>query len=271
MQLESDVMTSQVQSVAPRDSLRHAARMMADLNVGALAVCHGKRLVGMVTDPDIAVRATPAGLAPDDTTVDPVMSVDVRSCHGDQSLDEVIRQRTDTRIHRVPVVSRDDPPRLVGIVSPGDIATRQEGGAQVWQVRQLVQKVSFPSEPDLSSQGTAAGADTASGDSDTDTATGMAGPDIVDDRLSPRYEVSSTADPGYIVEVTPADLANCNAPGSTGLSNPTSAAGADQAPVVTRRAGGDDPGGTDAASASGALGGTAGTAGSGGTGVGAGP
>lgn len=286
MQLVSDVMTRQVQSVSPRDSLRHAARLMDELNVGALPVCDNERLVGMVTDRDITVRATSAGLAPDDTAVDQVMSADVRICHEDQPLDDVVRQMADTQIRRVPVVSRDDPPRLVGIVSLGDIATKQEGGAQTSQVHQVVEKVSFPSEPDLSSQGKAAGsegtaaganaganagADRGAGGSDSGTATGIAGSDIVDDRLNPRYEVSATADPSDIVEVTPADLVNRNAPGSTELRNPTSAASADQAPVVTRRTGDSDAGTTDGAGASGASGGTAATAGSAGTGVGAKP
>ena len=288
MQLVSDVMTRQVQPVSPQDSLKRAAQLMDELNVGALPVCDGDRLVGMVTDRDITVRATSVGLAPEDTVVDQVMSTDVRSCHEDQSLDEVMRQMADTQIRRVPVLSRDDPPRLVGIVSLGDIATSQAGGAQAAQVQQVVEKVSFPSEPDLSTQGkgadaagAAAGAasGTGSGGSDTGTATGMAGSDIVDDRLNPRYEVSATADPSDIVEVTPADLVNRNAPGSTELTNPTSAASADQAPVVTRRiVGAEESGsetgtadGIDAAGVTGASGGTAGTAGSAGTGVGAKP
>ncbi|HEX8883797.1 MAG TPA: CBS domain-containing protein, partial [Noviherbaspirillum sp.] len=262
MQRVSDVMTRQVQSVSPRDSLRHAAQMMDELNVGALPVCDAERLVGMVTDRDITVRATSAGLAPDDTTVDQVMSADARTCHEDQSLEEVIRQMADTQIRRVPVMSRDDPPRLVGIVSLGDLATRQESGVQAAQVQQVMEKVSFPSEPDLSSQGMAAGSagtgtgtgtNTDAGGSDTGTATGMAGSDIVDDRLNPRYEVSATADPSDIVEVTPADLVNRNAPGSTELRNPTtgtSAASADQAPVVTRRTGEDEAGTADAPGAS---------------------
>nr|WP_217344546.1 CBS domain-containing protein [Noviherbaspirillum sp. L7-7A]MBV0878705.1 CBS domain-containing protein [Noviherbaspirillum sp. L7-7A] len=283
MQRVSDVMTRQVQPVSPRDSLRHAARMMDELNVGALPVCDGERLVGMVTDRDITVRATSAGLAPDDTTVEQVMSADARICHEDQSIDEVIRQMEDTQIRRVPVMSRDDPPRLIGIVSLGDIATRQESGVQAAQVQQVVEKVSFPSEPDLSSKGMApgsagaapgTGADAGAGGSDTGTATGMAGSDIVDDRLNPRYEVSATADPSDIVEVTPADLVNRNAPGSTELRNPTTAANAasaDRAPVVTRRTGDHEAGTADAPGASGGTAGTAGTAGSAGTGVGAKP
>lgn len=196
MQLVSDEMTRQVRSVPPQDSLRDAARMMDELIAGAPPVCNGEPLAGMATDRGITVRATSAGLAPAGTMVDQVMSADARSCHEDQSLDEVIRQMADTQIRRAPVVSRDDPSRLVGIVSLSDIAPRQEGGAQAPQVGQVVEKVSFPSEPDVSPQGkttrpegTAAGATTSSNGSGT----GTAGSDIVDDRLKPRYEASATA------------------------------------------------------------------------------
>lgn len=277
MQLVSEVMTRQVQSVSPRDSVRRAAQMMDDLNVGALPVCDGERLVGMVTDRDITVRATSAGLSPEDTLVEQVMSADVRTCQESQALDEVMRQMADTQIRRVPVVSQDDPARLIGIVSLGDIATRSSDGAQGSEVGAVVGKVSFPSQPDLSSRPEAVGAAPSAGGSDTGTATGLAGSDIVDDRLNPRYEVSATADPSDIVEVTPKDLVNRNAPGSATLRNPT--AGTQQAAPTVIRRGGDDagtgasgaPGGSDVAGATGASGGSAGTAGTAGSDAGAQP
>lgn len=281
MQMVYEVMTRDVQSVSSRDTVRRAAQMMDDLNVGALPVCDGQRLVGMVTDRDITVRATSAGLGPDDALVEQVMSADVRSCFEDQSLEEVARQMADTQIRRIPVVSHDDARRLVGIVSLGDLATKAAGGAHRHVVGQVVEKVSFPSEPDLSTQGRTADADDAAGGSDTGTATGMAGSDVVRDRINPDYEVSATADPADVVEVTPADLVNRNAPGSTTLSNPTVGAldGQDAPVVIRREASGDDsssgesgaPAGTDATGVSGASGGTAGVAGSPGTGVGAAP
>ena len=277
MQLVYEVMTRDVQAVSARDSVRRAAQMMDDLNIGALPVCEGERLVGMVTDRDITVRATSAGLDPDAALVEQVMSATVHSCFEDQALEEVARQMADTQIRRVPVVSRDDARRLVGIVSLGDLATKASGGARRHVVEQVIEKVSFPSEPDLSPQGRTA--DDAAGGSDTGTATGLAGSDVVRDRINPDYEVSSTADPSDVVEVTPSQLVNRNAPGSTTLSNPTagSAAGQDAPVVVRREAGAGDsstgesgaPAGTDAAGASGASGGTAGVAGSAGSSAGA--
>jgi len=278
MQLVNEVMTRDVQSVSASDTLRRAAQMMDDLNVGALPVCEGERLIGMVTDRDITVRATSAGLNPDDAVVEQVMSATVHSCFEDQPLEEVARQMADTQIRRVPVVSHDDARKLVGIVSLGDLATKANGGARRHVVEKVVEKVSFPSEPDLSPQGRTADAGDAAGSSDTGTATGLAGSDVVRDRINPDYEVSSTADPSDVVEVTPAQLVNRNAPGSTTLSNPTAGTteGQDTPVVVRREAAGDTstgesgaPAGTDATGVAGASGGTAGTAGSAGTGVGA--
>ena len=137
MQRVFEVMTRDVQSVTSRDTVRRAAQLMDDLNVGALPVCDGERLIGMVTDRDITVRATSAGLNPDDALVEQVMSTDVRSCFEDQPLEEVARQMADTQIRRVPVVSHDDARRLVGIVSLGDIATKA-GGARRHVVEQVV-------------------------------------------------------------------------------------------------------------------------------------
>lgn len=281
MQMVSEVMTRNVRFVSPQETVRRAAQMMDELNVGALPVCDGERLVGMVTDRDIAVRAASIGLGPDDAVVDEVMSTDVRWCFEDQPLDEVMQQMADTQIRRVPVVSHDDAHKLVGIVSLGDIATKSTGGAQKQSVRQVMEKVSFPSEPDRSSQGSTANASMAS---DTGTATGLAGSDMLDDRMNPDVETPTTGDPSNAVEVTPDELVNRNAPGSTtigtGEASPALKA-ADREGVVVRRTArkGEDtstgetgaPGGIDAADPTGGSGGAAGTSGSPGTGVGAKP
>jgi CBS domain-containing protein len=60
----ADVMTRDVRVIQPDRTVREAARLMDELNVGALPVCNGRRLIGMVTDRDITVRSTAAGLAP---------------------------------------------------------------------------------------------------------------------------------------------------------------------------------------------------------------
>lgn len=284
MQMVSEVMTRNVQFISPRETVQRAAQMMDDLNVGALPVCEGGRLVGMVTDRDITVRATSAGMAPDEAVVDQVMSTDVRWCFEDQPLDEVMQQMADTQIRRVPVVSHDDAHRLIGIVSLGDVVTKS-ADTRKQDVERVIEKVSYPAEPDLSSRGSpsrnGAGEVRAS---DTGTASGMAGSDLLADTMTPDIEISSTGDPSNMVEVTPADLVNKNAPGSTSL-NPDSPAerlkghegeeitvlhrDADVRDTTTGGVGGQD--GISAAGASGASGGAAGTSGSPGTGVGAKP
>jgi CBS domain-containing protein len=278
MQMVSEVMTRNVQYVSPRETVRRAAQMMDDLNVGALPVCDGERLVGMVTDRDITVRATSAGLAPDDAVVDEVMSTDVRWCFEDQPLDEVMRQMADTQIRRVPVVSHDDAHRLVGIVSLGDIATSAADGTPGPDIGQVVRRVSFPSEPDRSLQGDAqvSGSARAIAGSDTGTATGLAGSDILADTMMPGTEISSTGDPGDVVEVTPDQLVNRNAPGNTAINRSGQREGLvvrhiDSSGTDTSTGESGAPGGIDAAGATGASGGTAGAAGSSGTGVGAKP
>jgi len=149
MQTISEVMTRNVQWISPRESVQRAAQMMDELNVGSLPVCDGERLVGMVTDRDITVRASSAGVAPNEATVDDVMSTDVQWCFEDQPLDEVMRKMAGMQIRRVPVVSHDEAKKLVGIVSLGDVATKADGSGER-EIHQTMEQVSKPSEPDLS-------------------------------------------------------------------------------------------------------------------------
>jgi CBS domain-containing protein len=147
MQTVSEVMTRNVRSVSPQEDVQHAARMMGELDVGALPVCEGDRVVGMVTDRDITLRSTAAGKSPQQSRVEEVMSKDVRWCFEDQPLDEVMIQMADSQIRRVPVVTHDDQHRLIGIVALGDVATRTGAGPQKADVEQVVEMVSSPSGP----------------------------------------------------------------------------------------------------------------------------
>jgi CBS domain-containing protein len=140
MQTVSQVMTRNARWVAPGESLQRAAQLMDELDVGALPVCEGERLVGMVTDRDIAVRGIAAGKAPQTSHVDEVMSADVRACFEDQSVDEVMAQMGDSQIRRVPVVSHENPPRLIGIVALADLAVKADGAGD--RVEQVVEQVS---------------------------------------------------------------------------------------------------------------------------------
>lgn len=114
-----EAMTREVRLVRPDQSIREAANLMAQLDIGALPVEDGDRLVGMITDRDIAVRAVAQGRNAD-TPIRDVMSHDVKYCYEDQTIDEVTRNMADIRVRRLPVLNRDK--RLVGILSLGDLA-----------------------------------------------------------------------------------------------------------------------------------------------------
>jgi CBS domain-containing protein len=144
MQTIHDVMTHDVQTISPEETVRRAAQMMDELNVGSIPVCDGKKLVGMITDRDITVRSTAAGQAPESTRVGDVMSTDVRTCYTHQSVDEVLGQMGEVQIRRVPVI--DEHSRtIVGIVSLGDMATKHSA-----MIDRALDEISTPSEPDRS-------------------------------------------------------------------------------------------------------------------------
>ncbi|APO78432.1 CBS domain-containing protein (plasmid) [Rhizobium etli 8C-3] len=122
----SEVMTRDVRLVRPDDTIQEAARMMAELDAGVVPVQDNDRLVGMLTDRDIAVRAIARGQGPE-AKVGDIMTSEVRYCFDDQDTDEVCKNLADQQIRRIPVVNRDK--RLVGILSLGDLATVAEKGA----------------------------------------------------------------------------------------------------------------------------------------------
>ncbi len=142
MQTIQDVMTRDVQRISPEDSIRKAAQLMDDFNIGSVPVVDGDKLVGMITDRDITIRATAAGKAPESTRVGDVMSTDVRTCSASQSVQEVLSEMGNVQIRRVPVIDQATH-SLVGIVSLGDMATKQSKG-----IEQALEEISAPSEPE---------------------------------------------------------------------------------------------------------------------------
>lgn len=137
-----DVMTRQVAIIAPDASVREAARRMDELDVGALPVCDGARVIGILTDRDITVRSTAAGQPPDVTRVDEVMTEHVRLCHEGDDVAEVLERMGRDQIRRMPVLDAQD--RLVGIVALGDFSADGIEGAG-----EALRRISSPSEPDL--------------------------------------------------------------------------------------------------------------------------
>ena len=122
-----DVMTCDAKLTSPDDTLRHAAQMMKECDCGVLPVADGDRLVGMITDRDIAVRCIAEGKGPN-TTVREGMTQEVLYCFDDEDLQHVCQNMADIQVRRLPVLSRDK--RLVGIVSLGDLARKEPNTAK---------------------------------------------------------------------------------------------------------------------------------------------
>jgi len=120
-------MTRGVKLCTPGQTIREAARTMAEIDAGAMPVGENDRLIGMITDRDIAIRAVAQGKGPD-TPVREVMSEHIHYCYEDEEIDDVAQNMGDIRVRRLPVVNREK--RLVGILSLGDVA-RTEGGETV--------------------------------------------------------------------------------------------------------------------------------------------
>jgi len=131
-----DAMTPEVQLCTPQDTLKDVAEAMMMLNVGMLPVTDNDRLVGMVSDRDIATRGVALGLGPD-SPVHEVMTEDVKYCFEDQDLEEVTQNMGDIQVRRLPVLNRDK--RLVGIIALGDIARVESGDATAEALSQISQ------------------------------------------------------------------------------------------------------------------------------------
>ena len=123
----SEVMSPDVRIASPDDTLQHAAEMMIDIDAGVLPVGENDRLVGMLTDRDITIRAVAKGKAPDRTTVREVMSPDIKYIFEDESVEDAADNMGKLQIRRLPVLNRDK--RLVGIVSLGDLALKKKSKA----------------------------------------------------------------------------------------------------------------------------------------------
>ena len=123
----ADCMSRDVQTVKPDQPIREAAQFMLRADAGSMPVLEGDRLVGIVTDRDIAVRAVARGRGPD-TPVREAMTEELLVCYEDEEIEEVAMKMSDAQVRRFPVLSRDTD-RLVGIVSLGDLSRSDESEA----------------------------------------------------------------------------------------------------------------------------------------------
>jgi CBS domain-containing protein len=136
----SEVMTTRPRAVEPQTSVREAARLMESEDVGSLPVVKdGARLVGVVTDRDIAVRVVGRGLDAEKTTVADIASREVVTLTPDDDLDDALALMARAQVRRIPVVVRDD--ELVGVVSQADVA---RSDAKEKHVGEVVEAISQP-------------------------------------------------------------------------------------------------------------------------------
>lgn len=122
----TDVMTRDVQTVQPDQTAQEAARFMLSTDAGSIPVTEGERLIGMITDRDIAVRGVAEGRGPD-TPVRDLMTDGIVCAGIDEDVDAVARKMSDAQVRRLPVV--DEQQKLCGIVSLGDLARETESEA----------------------------------------------------------------------------------------------------------------------------------------------
>jgi CBS domain-containing protein len=136
-----DVMTKDVEVVDPNQTtLQEAAMKMRTIDVGLLPACTDSRLVGMITDRDIAIRAVAEGRDPTSTRVAEVMTGEIYFAREDQDIDEAANLMEEHQVRRLPVLDKDQ--QLVGIVALGDLAQRTDNAGMKAEVLEEVSKPS---------------------------------------------------------------------------------------------------------------------------------
>jgi CBS domain-containing protein len=134
--------TRGIEVIRPDATIKAAADKMRYLDLGALPVCDGDRLVGMLTDRDIAVRAAAEGWDPMKTQVRDVMTPEVVFCFEDEDVEEAARLMEERQIRRLLILNREE--RLVGVVSLGDLAV---GTGDERLAGEVLEHVSEPAAP----------------------------------------------------------------------------------------------------------------------------
>lgn len=116
-----DLMTRDVELARPEEPIQSVAQRMARGDFGFMPVCEGKRVIGTVTDRDLAIRAVAGALGPS-TPVGEVMTRDITVCHEDEDLESILNKMSGEQIRRLPIVN--EARELVGVVSIGDMAAK---------------------------------------------------------------------------------------------------------------------------------------------------
>lgn len=118
--LISQIMTPEVIVASPTDTLRSAAQIMAEHDLGILPICEHGELVGMLSDRDITIRAVARGLSLDDTRIHQLLGTEARYMYEDQTIEDAASDMKQFQVRRLPVLNSEH--QLVGIISLADLA-----------------------------------------------------------------------------------------------------------------------------------------------------
>jgi len=135
----TEIMTKSPRTVTAETNVKEAARLMQQDDVGMLPVVTGDRLVGVVTDRDLAIRVVADGRDPNACKVSDVMSADVRTCRENDDVDDVMDLMGREQVRRVPIV--DDRGALVGVVAQADVVLQAKSDRKA---EKTVEKISKP-------------------------------------------------------------------------------------------------------------------------------
>ena len=122
----SDLMTTELETVTPEQTAKDAAGFMLSADTGSIPVCDNGKVIGMITDRDIAVRGVAEGLGPE-TSVRDLMSKDIVCAREDDDVAAIAQKMSDSQVRRLPVVDANQ--KLVGMISLGDLSREADNGA----------------------------------------------------------------------------------------------------------------------------------------------
>lgn len=137
----SEVMTKDPSCCLPTDTVFEAAKLMKSEDVGPIPVVgdkQAKKLEGIVTDRDLALKVVAEGLDPNVTKVQDVMTTNVVACRPDDDANQALELMEEHQVRRIPIV--DENRRLVGIIAQADVATRMEGRQKTGEVVKEISK-----------------------------------------------------------------------------------------------------------------------------------
>ncbi|MBM7870523.1 CBS domain-containing protein [Clostridium pascui] len=136
-----DIMTKNVASLNPEDTVEHAAQLMKEYNIGSLPVCNEEKVIGIITDRDIAIRSSAEGENVQKQTVRDIMTSNPVTIKSDIDIQDATRIMSERQIRRLPVVESNN---LVGMLSLGDVSVESASNETAGEA---LSNISEPSTP----------------------------------------------------------------------------------------------------------------------------